>query len=407
MSGGPHATVPAHLEGERAVAAPIEGRAGHALRWSTMARVGWRMMFHDKLKLVGTLLGVVFAVVLSNQQAGTFLGLLQKNTMYVDNAGADLWITPLDAPQVQPGRFLTDSELMQARAAPGVAWAEPIIYAGAQISVPGGSNQQISLIGTRAPHFRGGPWNVVSGEREALARPDTMLFEDSERENFGNLNLGSVREVNGRQVRVGGFTWGLIPFGPAFAFAEYDLARMLIGLPADQASFVLVGVAPGADIEAVKAELARRLPEAQVITRQEFSRSTVRYILTKTAIGITFGTSTLFGLIVGFVIVSLSMFSAVVDNIREFGTLKAIGATTSDLARVLFVQSVTYALMGSLVGLAIVSRMAEGIRSAKLAMQTPPQLMGGTVALMVVLCVMASSLALLRLRRVEPAMVFR
>ncbi|MEN9603834.1 MAG: hypothetical protein RL545_523, partial [Actinomycetota bacterium] len=59
-----------------------------------MGKVGLRMMFHDKAKLVGTLVGVVFAVVLSNQQVGTFLGLLQKNVMLVENAGADLWITP-------------------------------------------------------------------------------------------------------------------------------------------------------------------------------------------------------------------------------------------------------------------------------------------------------------------------
>ena len=52
------------------------------------------MMFHDKLKMLGTLAGVVFAVVLSNQQAGTFMGLIHKNTMFTKNAGADVWITP-------------------------------------------------------------------------------------------------------------------------------------------------------------------------------------------------------------------------------------------------------------------------------------------------------------------------
>ena len=51
-------------------------RAGFWVRWRTMGRVAIKMVFYDKLKLVGTLLGVVFAVVLSNQQAGTFLGLL-------------------------------------------------------------------------------------------------------------------------------------------------------------------------------------------------------------------------------------------------------------------------------------------------------------------------------------------
>jgi len=125
------------------------------------------------------------------------------------------------------------------------------------------------------------------------------------------------------------------------------------------------------------------------------------------AIGIMFGISTVFGLIVGFVIVSLSMFSSVVDNIREFGTLKAIGATNIDLMLLLLVQATIFGVIGSVIGLAIVSQMAKGIRSAKLAMSLPPELTFGTAALMVVLCIAASSLALLRLRKVEPAMVFR
>ena len=113
------------------------------------------------------------------------------------------------------------------------------------------------------------------------------------------------------------------------------------------------------------------------------------------------------GLIIGFVIVALSMFSAVLDNVREFGTLKAIGATNRDLARLLVVQAIVYALIGSLIGLAFVTFVAGKIRSPQLAMFLPWQLLVGTVGVMIVMCVFASSLALLRLRKVEPGMVFR
>ena len=118
-------------------------------------------------------------------------------------------------------------------------------------------------------------------------------------------------------------------------------------------------------------------------------------------------THILWSIIVGFVIVSLSMFSAVVDNIREFGTLKALGVTMWDLSTLLFVQSVAYAILGSIIGLALVARVAGFIRSAKLALNMPPQLTLGTVVIMILMCAFASSLALLRLRKVEPAMVFR
>ncbi len=127
----------------------------------------------------------------------------------------------------------------------------------------------------------------------------------------------------------------------------------------------------------------------------------------KSALGVTFGTSTAFGLIVGFVIVALTTFSAVLDNIREFGTLKAIGATNWDLAKLLFAQSIAYALLGSLIGLTLVTRVADGIRSPKFAIIITPALAVGTTVMMIVLCVVASSFALIRLRKLEPAMVFR
>jgi putative ABC transport system permease protein len=96
-----------------------------------------------------------------------------------------------------------------------------------------------------------------------------------------------------------------------------------------------------------------------------------------------------------------------VDNIREFGTLKAVGARNLDLAMLLMVQSVLYGSIGSTIGLALVSQLAGGIRSAKLTLVMPPVLTFGTFFFMILMCCLASGLALLRLRKVEPAMVFR
>jgi putative ABC transport system permease protein len=275
------------------------------------------------------------------------------------------------------------------------------------VSLPAGGSQQIQILGVELPECRGGPWNLVAGTCDALTRPNSIIVESAERESLGGLNVGSVREINGRSMTIAGFTWGLMPFGPSYAFTEFGNARELGKSPSDQVSFVLIGLEKGADPQAVKKALVARAPNTTVLTKEEFKLAIVKDLLTRTAIGITFGTSTLFGLIVGFVIVGLSMFSAVVDNVREFGTLKAIGCNNYDLAMLLFVQSVAYALLGSLVGLALVTRMAAGIRSAKLALVLPPWLTVGTVFFMILMCSFASSMALLRVRKVEPAMVFR
>lgn len=371
-----------------------------------MASVGVSMMLHDKAKLVGTILGVVFAVVLGVQQVSILLGLLQKNTMFIENAGADVWIVPPGTTQLQPGALMSDSVLGRARTAEGVALAEPLVYGGATLQRPDGGSEPVTLIGTRLPSTLGGPWNVVAGSEHSIAQPSTVMFEDAEREKYGGLDVGSVRELNGRRVTVGGFTWGLLPFGPGYAFTEIEHARELTGVPTDRMNFVLVKVRPGTDPRAVQRALAERIPEQKVLLREEFSSSVVTTLL-KEQLGASFATSTSFGLIIGFVIVALSMFSSVLDNLREFGTLKAIGCTNLDLALLLFCQAVSYGLIGSLIGLALASQAAEGIRSPQLVPIIPTFFYAVVPVLMVGICLLASLLALGRIRKLEPGMVFR
>jgi putative ABC transport system permease protein len=388
-------------------AGPITTRAGALARAGTMLRVGLSMMFFDKAKLVGTVLGVVFAVVLTNQQIGIGLGLVERNIMFVEHAKADLWIVPPSTETLQGGRTVPTSALFAARTTPGVAWSEPLLYGGAVVKTPTGGTEAVQLVGTRYPRYAGGPWNLVAGDVSALQHPDTMTFEDSERETLGGLNLGSVREVNGRRMTAGAFTWGLEPFGPSYAFVDYETARELMRTPRDETSYVLVGVEPGQNVLDVKHAIEARTGGVKVMTKEELEGSIRYFVLFKQALGASIGASALFGVVVGFVIVALSMFSSVLDRLREFGTLKAVGATNGDLALLLLGQSVAYAWIGSLVGLFLVARMAAGIRSAKLTLMFPPELTIGTVAGMTLICVLASALALLRIRKVEPAMVFR
>jgi putative ABC transport system permease protein len=266
----------------------------------------------------------------------------------------------------------------------------------------------VQLIGARGPRWKGGPFNLVAGSADALAQPDAMIFEDSDRAKLGGLNLGSVREVNGRRVHVVGFTWGLVPLGPSsYAFADFELARELMGTDSDQASFVLVGLEPGADPVRVRDELQARMASERVATKEEFNRTLIDYTVTKTPIGIVLGSSSAVGLLVGFIMVALTMFSAVLDNLREFGTLKALGATTFDLVRLLWMQAVVYGAIGAFVGVALVSRVASAARSAQLQMQLPPPLLLATFVLAIGMCVVASTIAVLRVRALEPAMVFR
>ena len=119
--------------------------------WSQMARLGVKMMFHDRAKLAGTLLGVVFATVLMIQQLGVFGGLLYKNTQFVDNAAADLWIVPPATEQLAAGSPISIAALTRARVTEGVAWAEPMLFGGAVMRLPDGGSEAVSLVGKTLP----------------------------------------------------------------------------------------------------------------------------------------------------------------------------------------------------------------------------------------------------------------
>jgi putative ABC transport system permease protein len=275
------------------------------------------------------------------------------------------------------------------------------------LKLPAGGQKSMRVVGTELPAARGGPFHIVAGKTGDLALPNAMFFEDSRREIFGGLNIGSVREVNGHRVQAVGFTSGLVPFGPAFSFASFNTAREILGTPADETSYVMLGLAPGTDLDDLVRRLQRTFPDQLVMPRAEVSKRTIFYILKESGIGQSIGMGVVMSLFCGFAIVSLTMFSAVVDHVREFGTLKAIGATNTDLAKLLLAQAVTCAVAGAVIGEALVAQMVNGIRGPELPMALPVWLMGATVLAMIVICVTASIMALLRVRAIEPAMVFR
>jgi putative ABC transport system permease protein len=388
------------------VARPIELKPVYSFRF--MARVGVSMLWHDKIKLAGTLVGVAFAVLMSNFQTALFLGLLLRNTMYVDRVEGDVWITPKNTHILEGNDGTIPKNVVPVtRSVKGVAWSAPILMGPAGIKLPLGGRKSVRLVGTELPLARGGPFHIVAGKTSDLALPDGMFFEDSRREVYGGLNLGSVREVNGHRVQVVGFTSGLVPFGPAYAFSSFDTAREILSIPSDETNYVMVGIVPGADVDDVVRRLQKTFPDQLVMSKADLHMRTVFYILNESGIGQSIGMGVVMALLCGFAIVSLTMFSAVVDHVREFGTLKAIGATNFDLAKLLFAQAVTCALAGAVIGEAIVAQMVTGIRGPELPMALPVWLMGATVVGMVIICVSASIMALLRVRAIEPAMVFR
>src|SRR5690606_16107607 len=132
----------------------------------------------------------------SVQQLSILFALLHRNTQFVDNAGADVWIAPPSTTLLQRGDVLHQSILEQARATEGVDEAEPLVFSASTLDKPDGGSEPVGIVGYEVTSTLGAPWNVVAGDVASLRMPDTMFFEDSQREKYGALNLGSVREID-------------------------------------------------------------------------------------------------------------------------------------------------------------------------------------------------------------------
>ncbi len=376
-------------------------------RGAMLARLAVSMVVHARLKTIGSLAGIVFSMLLAGQQLGALVGVTHQAALYQEKAKADLWIIPHGVTLLGEGTPLPDSIGMRARSLPEVASAEPVILGATEIRNPDGQRQSVTVLGRRREAQGLGPWNVVSGQVSDLSLPGAITVEDTLRERTGSTNLGSMRELGGREVRVVATTWGMISWFPQFAWMEPELARDILGITPGFSNFFVVRLTAGADAQKVAVSLATMVPEAEVLTSAQYISRIETYVVVDAGAGAILFTSAIIGLFVGFVIVSLMMYNSVNDSIREFGALKAIGAANGDLAFVVMVQAVVLGLAGSLLGGTLLAWMPALMRSPNVIILIDLGMIAILAALMVVICVLASIISVARLRKIEPGMVFR
>jgi putative ABC transport system permease protein len=113
------------------------------------------------------------------------------------------------------------------------------------------------------------------------------------------------------------------------------------------------------------------------------------------------------GLIVGFVVVAQTIYATTMDHLREFGTLKAMGAANSRIYSVIVQQAVLSAAMGYSVAILAALAVVRGSRSGNALILLPGPMAAGLFGLAVAMCIAASVISIRKATRIDPAMVFR
>jgi putative ABC transport system permease protein len=365
-------------------------------------------LFHDRVRLIVTLVGVIFSVVLITIQIGLFIGFAKTTSAVIDHSGADIWIAGKGTRNVDQAAAFSERRLYQALGIDGVSSGKRFITHFAMWQRPGGDRQPVLVVGFDPESGLGGPWNVVAGDPLELKAPDTIFIDELYREQLGVERLGQVVEISGRRARVVGFTRGIRSFTLSpYVFGSLRTAQAFAGLGEDETKFVLLRVAANASAETVRGEIERRVPEVDVYTRAGFSRATQIYWMLTTGAGLALLTAALLGIVVGVVVVAQTLYATTVDHLKEFATLRAIGASSSYIKKIIIDQALISAVLGYAIGIAICIGVVGLAANAGPAIQLPWELAAVVAVLTGLMCIAAGLISIRKVVRLDPAAVFK
>ena len=374
-----------------------------------MVDLATKTLFYDKLRFLITVSGVAFAVTLIMVQVGLFLGLLDNASITIEKMDADLWVTSKETPNVDFSHAFPESRVDRVRSIPGVVRADNLIVTFMNVQLPTGAEE--GMIVYALDDFRkwGVPWNIEGGELEDLSRGKYMLLDDSAEKRFGKFAVGDYREVLGQRFKIIGRTHGAKSFTTTpIGFLDFPRAQELQPLTLKgNTMYVLVKLAPGANLEEVRREIGARLPHNDVYTRAEWAARSRGYWLKSTGLGFTMFLTVFLGCLVGVVVVAQTLYTQTMELLREFGTVKAIGGSNADIYRILGKQAGIAAVVGFALGALPSLGIQRLVTKAGLQIILTPSFIAIVFAGTIVMCLLAALISFRKVASIDPGLVFR
>lgn len=373
-----------------------------------MIALALRIIAHSPMRYIVALLGISVAAGLAFIQLGLYRGFKENASMVVDHTQGDIWVCAEFSDNFDFPNALNKVHLDQVRATPGVQWAYPMLVVFADWKLADGESQTVQVVGFDSEKGVGGPWTMIEGLPKDLIYSGNVTVDVVTRDKLGFPDIGSEAEVNGIKVRVTGFSEEIRSFqGKPMIFADMDTVRSIARLNPDELHYVIVGTERDADVAEVAHTIQDRIKHVEAYAAPDFSRKAQDYWLTTTGAGKALALAALLGLIVGVVVAGQVLYTSTLEHLKEFGTLKAIGATNMQVAVTIVSQAIAWALPAHLIAgglLLIAMQNIKGI-GIHLAVDTRTYMILGAGT--VVVCVAASILSVVRVMRVEPADVFK
>jgi putative ABC transport system permease protein len=383
-----------------------------------MNRIALQMLVGDRGKHFGVLLGITFACLLITLVGSMFTGIMYRFTASIRDAGdADIWVMDPKVQYFEDIKPLPETDLWRVRAVEGVGWAVPFFKGTLRAKLPNGTFQNCAVMGLDDASLAIGPPVMVQGSLADLWRTDAVIVD--ERSAAGRLAqplpgggtrplaVGDTLELNDHRAIVVGLcrisrTFMSLPT----IYTPYRRALSFAPRERKQLSFVMVKLAAGADAAAVCQAITQRTGLI-ALTSTEFKTRTIWYFMRNTPIPVNVGLMVVLAFIVGTAITGLSFNSFVLENLRYFGALKAMGAGRGLLIRMTMVQAGWVAGIGWGLGTGAATLLCYMLRNTEADFRTPGILLLISAAAVVLIVGGAAMLSLRKVLRLEPAIVFR
>ena len=376
-----------------------ESRHRRVTRMARTVPVGRKNLLSDRRRVAVSLLGVGLAVALMLLIQGLWSGTLDRITAYEDNVGAQLFVA-------EPGTRSFQSDVSavlpsaedQIREVPGVQVADGVAARQLILELHG-TKMPLTLVGARIGGL-GGPWALEAGR--AVTADDEIVIDTGLAADHG-YRLGERFELLGVRLEIVGLTPDSRALGNGgYVFVSQATAGLLLGAP-DATSFVLVASSNPA---AVAREIESRTG-LEALTAEEIARGD--RTLYDDTMGSVIRVMLLIAFAAGTLIAALSVYSSVVDRIREYGIVKALGASRRRLLGIVLAQTGTLALAGGVagVGLFLAAKAAVGGWLPQFHIEFPASILVAAFVLVTAMALVAAVLPARRLGRLDPASVYR
>jgi putative ABC transport system permease protein len=375
--------------------------------------VALRMLTGDRSKYFGLVFAIAFCTFLLENQTSIFANILKRTASQIlDVTDAEVWVMDPKTEYWEQTKALKDTDLTRVRGVPGVQWAVRLFKGNPVARTLKGKFAVSFLVGLDDATLVGAPRKMLLGSWERLREPDSvivdkagyvLLFPDEP------LELGRTLEMNDHKVTIVGISDASAPFvSLPVMHARYSEAVNFLGRERTELSFIVARPSPGVSPE----ELTTRI-EAQTSLRarttKEFMWDCVDYYLEHTGIPVNFGITIAVALVVGTVVAGQTFYLFTVENLKQFGALKAIGVSNWRLVGMILLQAASVAALGFSIGTGMAATFFE-ITLHKLATRGIVlmwQCVALTGACILFVTIVASILSIRRVLILEPAAVFR